>query len=122
MTSAGVAGMMFQCAFEGSLSMQDTEIERRPYHKNCTCALHKFKGGTCSNACQRNISFPKKHSWSDGSLCMQASSTSKFSSLVGNMSMSTSTSTGNRESANGEFIIRPCHIDGRYGDTFQSFR
>ncbi|PQP97438.1 hypothetical protein Pyn_10107 [Prunus yedoensis var. nudiflora] len=43
MTRAGVAGMMFQCAFEGSLSMQDTEIERRPYHKNCTCALHKFK-------------------------------------------------------------------------------
>ncbi|ONH98554.1 hypothetical protein PRUPE_7G253900 [Prunus persica] len=101
MTSAGVAGMMLQCAFEGSLSMQDTEIERRPYHKNCTCALHKFKGGACSIACQRNVSFPKKHSLSDGSLCMQASSTSKFSSpLVGDMSMSTSTSTGNRESMN----------------------
>ncbi|KAI5320719.1 hypothetical protein L3X38_040427 [Prunus dulcis] len=102
MTSAGVAGMVFQCAFEGSLSTQDTEIERRPYHKNCTCALHKFKWGACSIACQRNISFPKKHSWSDGSLCMQASSTSKFSSpLVGDMSMSTSTSTGNRKCESG---------------------
>ncbi|RXH74318.1 hypothetical protein DVH24_029039 [Malus domestica] len=40
MSSAGVAGMMFRCVFEGSLSMQDTEIERRPYHKNCSCALH----------------------------------------------------------------------------------
>ncbi|KAB2618847.1 hypothetical protein D8674_014716 [Pyrus ussuriensis x Pyrus communis] len=64
MSSAAVAGMMFQCVFEGSLSMQDTEIERRPYHKNCNCALHS-KVGICSNACQRNISFPKKQSWSD---------------------------------------------------------
>ncbi|KAI5320720.1 hypothetical protein L3X38_040428 [Prunus dulcis] len=75
MTSAGVAGMMFQCVFEGSLSMRDTEIERRPYHKNCSCALHKSKGAAAS---------------------------SKFSSpLVGDMSTSTSTSTGNRGSVNG---------------------
>ncbi|ONH98556.1 hypothetical protein PRUPE_7G254100 [Prunus persica] len=102
MTSAGVAGMMFQCVFEGSLSMRDTEIERRPYHKNCSCALHKSKWGACSNACQRNISFPKKHSWSDGSLCMQATASSKFSSpLIDNISPSTPTSTGNRGSVSG---------------------
>ena len=102
MTSAGVAGMMFQCVFEGSLSMRDTEIERRPYHKNCSCALHRSEGDVCSNACQRNISFPKKQSWTDGSLCMQAAVSSKFSSpLVGDMSTSTSTSTGNRGSVNG---------------------
>ncbi|KAB2618842.1 hypothetical protein D8674_014711 [Pyrus ussuriensis x Pyrus communis] len=59
MSSTGVTAMMFQCVFEGSLSMQDTEIERRPYHKNCSCALHS-KSGVCSNACQRNLSFPKK--------------------------------------------------------------
>ncbi|KAB2618845.1 hypothetical protein D8674_014714 [Pyrus ussuriensis x Pyrus communis] len=64
MSSARVSGTMFQCVFEGSLSMQDTGIERRPYHKNCSCALHS-KAGVCSNACQRNISFPKKQSWSD---------------------------------------------------------
>ncbi|CAL9026414.1 unnamed protein product [Prunus brigantina] len=45
MPSAGVAGMMFQCVFEGSLSMQDSEIERRPYHKNCSCALHRSERG-----------------------------------------------------------------------------
>ncbi|KAB2618848.1 hypothetical protein D8674_014717 [Pyrus ussuriensis x Pyrus communis] len=101
MSSAAVAGMMFQCVFEGSLSMQDTEIERRPYHKNCSCALHS-KAGVCSNACQRNISFPKKQSWSDRSLCMQASATSKFSSpLVGDLSTSTSTSTSTR---NGDSV------------------
>ncbi|CAL9028133.1 unnamed protein product [Prunus brigantina] len=59
--------MMFQSVFEGSLSVQDMEVERRPYHKNCTCALHKSKGGVCSNAYpqKRNISFPKKLSWTD---------------------------------------------------------
>ncbi|PQQ02827.1 hypothetical protein Pyn_35912 [Prunus yedoensis var. nudiflora] len=98
MTSAGVARMMFQYVFEGSLSMRDSKIERRPCHKNCSCALHRSKGGVCSNACQRNISFPKKLSWNDGSLCMQAASSSKFSSpLVDDMS----TSTGNSGSVNG---------------------
>ncbi|KAK9947413.1 hypothetical protein M0R45_003039 [Rubus argutus] len=98
MTTLRVSGMMFQCGFEGSLSMQDTEIERRPYHKNCNCAMHKSKGGACSNACpqQRNVSFPKKQSWKDGSLCMPASS-SRVSSHLSN----TSTSTGNREIVNG---------------------
>ncbi|KAK9947410.1 hypothetical protein M0R45_003036 [Rubus argutus] len=80
MSAFGVSGMMFQCVCEGSLSREDTEIERRPYHKNCNCALHKSKGGSCSNACpqQRNISFPKKQSRSDSSLCISAA-TSKFS-------------------------------------------
>ncbi|KAB2618841.1 hypothetical protein D8674_014710 [Pyrus ussuriensis x Pyrus communis] len=64
MSTAGISGMMLQCVFQGSLSMQDTEIERRPYHKNCGCALHS-NAGVCSNACQRNFSFPKKQSWSD---------------------------------------------------------
>ncbi|KAL6223776.1 hypothetical protein ACLB2K_002634 [Fragaria x ananassa] len=100
MSTFGVSGMLFQCVFEGSLSMQDTEIERRPYHKNCNCALHKSKGGAFSNACaQRNISFPKKQLWTDSSLCMSAA-TSKLSSqhcLPGNTSMSTE----NRENGNG---------------------
>ncbi|KAB2618844.1 hypothetical protein D8674_014713 [Pyrus ussuriensis x Pyrus communis] len=97
MSSTGVTILMFQCVFEGSLSMQDTEIERRPYHKNCSCALHS-KASICSNACQRNISFPKKQSGKGSSLRIQVSATSKFSSpLVGDMS----TNTGNRENSNG---------------------
>ncbi|KAK9947419.1 hypothetical protein M0R45_003045 [Rubus argutus] len=97
MTALGISGMMFQCVFEGSLSMQDTEIERRPYHKNCNCALHKSKGGACPH--QRNISFPEKQSWTEGSLCMSAA-TSKFSAQHC-LPSNTSTSTGNRESVNG---------------------
>lgn len=100
MNTLGASGMMFQCVLEGSISMHDTVIERRPYHKNCNCALHKSKGGVCSNACsqQRTISFPKKQSWTDGSLSM-AAATSKLClqhSLPGN----SSTSTVNRESMN----------------------
>ncbi|CAN6540677.1 unnamed protein product [Malus baccata var. baccata] len=98
MSTAGISGMMFQCVFEGSLSMQDTEIERRPYHKNCGCALHS-NAGVCSNACQRNISFPKKQSWSDGTLCMQASAINFQTLLVGDMS--TLTSTVGRQNMNG---------------------
>ncbi|KAK9947420.1 hypothetical protein M0R45_003046 [Rubus argutus] len=92
--------MMFRCVFEGSLSMQDTEIERRPYHKNCNCAMHKSKGGVCSNACQeRNISFPKKQLWTGGSLCISAA-TSKFSSSQHSLPGDALSITGNRESMN----------------------
>ncbi|KAJ0015000.1 hypothetical protein Pint_20566 [Pistacia integerrima] len=52
---------MHHCATDCSLSLDDVDIERRPYHKNCSCALHKLKG-ICSDACskQNSISFPKK--------------------------------------------------------------
>ncbi|RXH74322.1 hypothetical protein DVH24_029043 [Malus domestica] len=108
MSSAAVAGMMFQCVFEGSLSMQDTEIERRPYHKNCNCALHS-KVGVCSNACQRNISFPKKQSWSDSSLRMQGLATSN--SLLLSLSAQRTRLTNNKniikQTENAETATKP---------------
>ncbi|PRQ46200.1 hypothetical protein RchiOBHm_Chr2g0086491 [Rosa chinensis] len=84
MTTLGVSGLMFQCVFEGSLSMKDTEIERRPYHKNCNCALHKSKGGACLNSCsqQRSISFPTKKSWTDSSLCLATDSKASKHSVL----------------------------------------
>ncbi|CAB4307200.1 unnamed protein product [Prunus armeniaca] len=60
--ATGVAAMMLQSVIEVSISMHDMEIEHRPYHRNCSCALHKLKR-ICSNACppqQSDISFPKK--------------------------------------------------------------
>ncbi|CAI0388650.1 unnamed protein product [Linum tenue] len=68
-----IASMMVRCALlQGSLSISDTVIERRPYHKNCECALHKLKG-KCSRlwSSERNLSFPKK---ARGSLAVSASS------------------------------------------------
>ncbi|XVE71579.1 hypothetical protein DITRI_Ditri10aG0162700 [Diplodiscus trichospermus] len=73
------AEMMLQSFFEGFITMQNSLIERRPYYRNCVCALHKLKG-VYSSACSRtrNLSFPKKQNWGDCSLSL---STSKFSSL-----------------------------------------
>ena len=69
------AEMMLRCVFEGSISMHDMEIERRPYHRNCSCALHSLKG-VYSTAClqHRKLSFPKKQSWSNFSLSTSAAS------------------------------------------------
>ena len=59
--SSAAAEMMLRCVFEGSLSMCDTDIERRPYHRDCKCALHKEKG-KCSHSAskQSNVAFPKR--------------------------------------------------------------
>ncbi|KAM1478511.1 hypothetical protein ACFX2I_025925 [Malus domestica] len=55
----GIAAMMLQCVIEVSLSIQDMEIENRPYHRNCSCALHNLKG-ICSCPPKTIVSFPKK--------------------------------------------------------------
>ncbi|KAK9292561.1 hypothetical protein L1049_020535 [Liquidambar formosana] len=99
--ATAATGMMLQCIFDGSISMHDTEIERRPYHRNCGCALHNSRG-ICSNACpqQRNISFPKKESLNDCSLSIP---TSKSSSQPTFLSYS---SVRNGEGANGVLSLR----------------
>ncbi|CAN0900657.1 hypothetical protein LINGRAHAP2_LOCUS20964 [Linum grandiflorum] len=49
------------------ISIFDTEINRRPYHRNCDCALHKKKGynkesnggSTTRRPClRRSVTFP----------------------------------------------------------------
>ncbi|XP_031263958.1 uncharacterized protein LOC116122195 [Pistacia vera] len=85
--------MMLRCATDCSLSLNDFDKERRPYHKNCGCALHNLKG-VCSNACSKrnSISFSEKKSWPHCSLStnMVVASTSSVSS---NFSSQTSHST-----------------------------
>ncbi|XP_031263957.1 uncharacterized protein LOC116122193 [Pistacia vera] len=85
--------MMLRCATDCSLSLNDFNIERRPYHKNCGCALHKLKG-VCSNDCskQNNISFAKKKSWPDCSLSTTMVA-STLSSISSNFSCQASRST-----------------------------
>ncbi|KAK8683026.1 hypothetical protein V6N13_039101 [Hibiscus sabdariffa] len=82
--ATGAAEMMFRCVFDGSIAMQDSLIERRPYHRNCECALHKLKGG-CSSTCNSRttrLSFPKKKTWGDCCLCLPASKLSSQSPLL----------------------------------------
>ncbi|XP_048134033.1 uncharacterized protein LOC125314841 [Rhodamnia argentea] len=71
------------CVVDGSLSMNDVEIKRRPYHRNCGCAFHKLKGNrptACSH--HENMSFPKRELSGNCSLSMAASKFSSHSSLL----------------------------------------
>ncbi|XP_010265746.1 PREDICTED: uncharacterized protein LOC104603424 [Nelumbo nucifera] len=89
--ASGAVGGLVRCVFEGCISMYDMEIERRPYHQNCSCALHKSRSrGGCSGGCSpfRNVSFPVKRSWgessslSPGDIQFQCSSQSSSSATV----------------------------------------
>ncbi|OIS97167.1 hypothetical protein A4A49_16087 [Nicotiana attenuata] len=85
--ASGVAKMMLQCVFYGSLSMSDMDIERRPYHKNCSCALHKQKGKQPSGCFHgRNISL-KRLKQKDMTLSIAASKFSSPSSSCNNSSV-----------------------------------
>ena len=83
--ATGVAEVLLRCVFDSSISMHDVEIERRPYHRNCGCALHELKG-VCFSSCslQRNVSFPRKQA--PRSLSLTVSSLSSQSSVVSNVS------------------------------------
>ncbi|KAK9130514.1 hypothetical protein Sjap_011001 [Stephania japonica] len=63
-------GMVMNCLYEGCLSVSDAEVERRPYHRNCGCALHRSGGGGGGGGgCRRKkISYPMRRSWSEGCL------------------------------------------------------
>ncbi|EYU34914.1 hypothetical protein MIMGU_mgv1a019711mg [Erythranthe guttata] len=70
---------MLQCVLDGILSMCDLDMERRPYHRNCKCALHKSKA-KCSlvNPLQRSISFPKREFRKSYSCSLSSSLSSKI--------------------------------------------
>ncbi|KAK8545173.1 hypothetical protein V6N13_066470 [Hibiscus sabdariffa] len=94
-TGAAAAETILRCVLEGSLLMQEMEVERRPYHRNCSCALHNLKGSVCSSAAcsrSRNISFAKRKTWNNCSLSMADSRSPPIgSSSVRNMKSKTST-------------------------------
>ncbi|KAF5180037.1 hypothetical protein FRX31_030381 [Thalictrum thalictroides] len=54
------------------------EIERRPYHRNCSCALHKSKGHQCYKVSNGNkkISYPMRRSYSESCLTLAESPSS----------------------------------------------
>ncbi|KAJ6914387.1 hypothetical protein NC651_016605 [Populus alba x Populus x berolinensis] len=70
------------------MSLNDMEIRRRPYHRNCKCALHRLRD-ICSDACpkQRSLSFPKKQVRSDHPLSIATSRLSSPSSTADDSSM-----------------------------------
>ncbi|KAF6147428.1 hypothetical protein GIB67_016785 [Kingdonia uniflora] len=38
-----VAEVVLQYVHKGCISAYDSEVQRRPYHRNCSCTLHKSK-------------------------------------------------------------------------------
>ncbi|XP_010440695.1 PREDICTED: uncharacterized protein LOC104723963 [Camelina sativa] len=92
--AAGSMDGIFRNIFEGCISSCDSSIQRRPYHKNCGCALH---GGGSSIPCRHErskiIVFPIQRSWSEGnSLALHlapSSSSSNLQSLSSSSSIST---------------------------------
>ncbi|XP_070017026.1 uncharacterized protein [Nicotiana sylvestris] len=92
--ATGAAEMMLQCVFDRSLSMLDMDKERRPYHKNCSCALHKQKGEQPSSCVHtRSISLPKMPKQKDMTLSIAASQFSFPSSSCNNSSIRSSQHT-----------------------------
>lgn len=92
---------IFRCIFEGCISGLDSAIERRPYHKNCGCALHDGSRGASKNQNQRrtscrrhgsseSISFPIRRSWSEGNIMAMNFSSSSSSSNLQSLSSSSS--------------------------------
>ncbi|CAH8383779.1 unnamed protein product [Eruca vesicaria subsp. sativa] len=94
---------IFRSIFEGCISGLDSAIERRPYHKNCDCALHdgsRKNQNQRKKSCRRrhgsseSISFPIRRSWSEGNiLAMNFPSSSSSSSNLQSLSSSSSLTT-----------------------------
>ncbi|XP_022730352.1 uncharacterized protein LOC111285272 [Durio zibethinus] len=72
--ATGATDGLFRSLYEGSISSCDIGMERRPYHRNCRCALHDKSRGNCSRAFPKckNVSYPMRRSWSEGCLAMAA--------------------------------------------------
>ncbi|WCJ30059.1 hypothetical protein M5689_011643 [Euphorbia peplus] len=62
--ATGAAELLVQYVFDGSITMHDLEVHRRPYHKDCKCALHDLQATFSPNACSQHgtMSFPRKQS------------------------------------------------------------
>ncbi|KAL9223932.1 hypothetical protein vseg_000016 [Gypsophila vaccaria] len=71
-------GMMYKCLFDGSISGHLCEIDRRPYHRNCGCALHQAAPGCPHRRCE-NVSYPITRSWSEGTLGLAMSAANTLS-------------------------------------------
>ncbi|PRQ46215.1 hypothetical protein RchiOBHm_Chr2g0086641 [Rosa chinensis] len=108
--------MMLQCVLEGSISVHDMEVEHRPYHRNCSCAMHKMKGSCSNDACshQSNISFPRKQPQS----CCWLNTTEQrrlsapFHAKYTNIHSSgcSAVSTAQQEEKRGNRGTKACHI------------
>lgn len=84
--ATGAAEGLLRCIFSWAIAARDSEIERRPYHRHCSCALHDPRW--CSkppNARNHTIFYPFRRSLSSTSFALMGSlhtSSSSSSSLL----------------------------------------
>ncbi|KAE9587614.1 hypothetical protein Lal_00021838 [Lupinus albus] len=65
----------FRPIYDGCLSGFDHCVERRPYHRNCSCALHSKSRNLCAHKLLgNNVKYPMRRAWSEGSLLVLAAS------------------------------------------------
>ncbi|XP_047339629.1 uncharacterized protein LOC124943116 [Impatiens glandulifera] len=62
--------------FDPCISGADAGIQHCPYHKNCSCALHKSRGQCSHSTSGNNVSYPIRRTWSEGSFTFMAASSS----------------------------------------------
>ncbi|CAK9156375.1 unnamed protein product [Ilex paraguariensis] len=71
--AAGAAGDgLLRRVFEGCISGHDMGIGRRPYHRNCSCALHKSSGHCSHTSPYTNVCYPLRRAWSENCLSLMA--------------------------------------------------
>ncbi|KAK8604799.1 hypothetical protein V6N13_082271 [Hibiscus sabdariffa] len=80
--AAGAAEGFILSLYKGCLSGCNNTIERRPYHRNCQCALHDKSHGNCPRAFakSKSISYPLRRAWSEGCLAVSSPCSSPCSS------------------------------------------
>ncbi|XP_047308129.1 uncharacterized protein LOC124911665 [Impatiens glandulifera] len=96
MAATGASGDGFiRGFFDGCISDPDSGINRRPYHKNCTCALHKSRtqcSHTSTTGCN-NVSYPIRRTWSEGSFTRLIASAATYVSPGSSPALATATAT-----------------------------
>ncbi|PWA34781.1 zinc finger, SWIM-type [Artemisia annua] len=79
MASGATGDGMFHGVYGGCIPGDDLGGQHRPYHRNCSCALHNSVGtGHCSHVAK--VSYRIRRSWSEGSMVALKSPASHGSS------------------------------------------
>ncbi|KAM7508299.1 hypothetical protein LguiA_018752 [Lonicera macranthoides] len=62
-------------AGDGCIPGHDTGIRQRPYHRNCSCALHKQQGDHCHHRLspKNRVIYPMRRAWSESFLSLMGS-------------------------------------------------
>ncbi|MFS7917480.1 putative Zinc finger, SWIM-type [Helianthus anomalus] len=88
MATGAAGGGMFRGVYGGCISSDGMGTQHRPYHCNCSCALHDSGGGRCSHIAK--VSYPIRRSWSEGPMvtvkCLASPVSSRLSTSLSRVS------------------------------------